>query len=102
MTQLIEEILLKSPALAAFCREHHIVRLALFGSILRDDFSGESDVDFLVEFDSEHIPGLLRLCAIEDQLSVLIGRKADLRTPLDLSRYFRDKVVRQAQVLYAA
>ncbi len=88
--------------LADFCRRHHIRRLAFFGSVLRDDFSPGSDVDVLVEFDPEHIPGLFGIARLERELSVLLGgRKVDLRTPEDLSRYFRDDVLRQAEVQYA-
>ena len=85
-----------------FCQRHHIRKLAIFGSALRDDFSPDSDVDFLVEFDPEHIPGLLRLAGMELELSNLIQRKADLRTPQDLSRYFRNKVLQTAVVQYDA
>jgi uncharacterized protein len=88
--------------IGAFCRKHHIQRFALFGSVLRSDFREDSDVDVLVEFDPEHIPGLLTLAGMENELSDMIGRKADLRTPADLSRYFRDEVVRSAIVQYAA
>lgn len=85
-----------------FCQAHHIVRLALFGSVLTDRFTEESDVDVLVEFAPAHIPGMIRLCAMERELSSIIGRKADMRTPNDLSRYFRDEVVNTAIVQYAA
>ena len=88
--------------IAAFCRKHHIVRLSLFGSVLRTDFRDDSDVDFLVEFDPEHIPGLLTLAGMQNELSDMLGREADLRTPEDLSRYFRDEVVKNAVVQYAA
>lgn len=88
--------------LAAFCRRHHIRKLAFFGSVLRDDFTPDSDVDVLVEFDPSHIPGLIRLAGMELELSKLLGgRKVDLNTPNCLSRYFRDRVVREAQVQYA-
>ena len=88
--------------IAAFCEKHHIVKLALFGSVLTEHFSEESDVDVLVEFHPEHIPGMIRLCGMERELSDIIGRKADMRTPNDLSRYFRDEVVNNAVVQYAA
>ena len=91
-----------SAVLAAFCRRHHIRRLSLFGSILRDSFRADSDVDMLVEFDAEHVPGLLRLAAMERELSEIIGRQVDLRTPGDLSRHFRDRVLAEAEVQYAA
>ena len=83
-----------------FCQRYHIRKLAIFGSVLRDDFGPDSDVDFLVEFEPEHIPGLIRLAGMELELSELIRRKADLRTPSDLSRYFRDEVLRTAVVQY--
>jgi uncharacterized protein len=86
--------------LADFCRRHHICRLALFGSVLRTDFRADSDVDVLVEFASGHVIGLIRLAGIERELSGMLGRKVDMRTPADLSRYFRDEVVRAAEVLY--
>ena len=85
-----------------FCMKHHICKLALFGSVLRDDFGTDSDVDVLVEFDSGHVPSFFRLFDMEDELSSLLnGRKVDLKTPEDLSKYFRDKVIANAQVQYA-
>jgi predicted nucleotidyltransferase len=87
--------------LPSFCRRHHIRRLAVFGSALREDFGPESDIDFLVEFDSAFIPTLFDIAAMEKELSELLGRKVDLRTPEDLSRYFRDKVLAEAEVQYA-
>ena len=85
-----------------FCLKHHIRKLSIFGSYLRDDFGLESDIDFLVEFDPEHIPGLLRIAGMERELSGLLGgRKVDLRTARDLSKYFRDQVVASAEVQYA-
>jgi uncharacterized protein len=84
-----------------FCQKNHIRRLALFGSVLRDDFGPESDIDFLVEFDPPHIPGLLRLSEMESELSEIVGRKADLRTAGDLSRYFRDEIIQSAEIEYA-
>ena len=87
---------------ADFCRRNHIRRLSLFGSVLRDDFGPESDVDILVEFESGRKPGFMRLAAMERELSEIIGRKADMRTPQDLSRFFRDEVVAGAEVQYAA
>jgi len=86
--------------IADFCRRHHIRRLSLFGSVLRDDFGPESDVDVLVEFDPAHIPGLMRFVGMEMELSEILGRKVDLNTPQDLSKYFRNKVLAQAQVQY--
>lgn len=90
-------------ALAAFCREHGIRRLAIFGSALRDDFGPDSDVDVLVEFDPDRIPTLFDIAGMEQDLSNFFGgRKVDLRTPEDLSRYFRQQVLAQAEVQYAA
>lgn len=91
---------LSKPLLANFCQQHHIRKLSVFGSVLRDDFSDDSDIDFLVEFEPEHTPGLIRLAGMELELSKLIERKADLRTAQDLSRYFRDEVVQSAIVQY--
>jgi predicted nucleotidyltransferase len=88
--------------LADFCRKHHITKLALFGSVLTDRFGPDSDVDVLVEFDPQHIPGLIALSGMERELSQILGRKADMRTPNDLSRYFRDQVLREAVTQYAA
>ena len=88
--------------LAAFCRANGIRRLSVFGSALRDDFGPGSDIDLLVEFDPEHIPGLLRLAGMELEPSELFdGRKVDLRTPADLSRYFRRQTMSEAEVQYA-
>lgn len=88
--------------IADFCREHRIRRLRLFGSVLRDDFRPDSDVDVLVEFESGATVGLITLAALELELGEIIGRRVDLRTPNDLSRYFRQQVLETAAVLYAA
>ena len=89
-------------ALAAFCRERGIRRLSVFGSALRDDFRRESDIDVLVEFEPDRTPGLFGVARMERELSALFGgRKVDLRTPQDLSRYFRQQVVEAAEVQYA-
>ncbi len=88
--------------LAAFCLHNHIVRLSLFGSVLRSDFNPDSDIDILVEFAPHHIPGLLGIARMERELSLIFGgRKVDLRTANDLSRYFRADVVREAELQYA-
>jgi hypothetical protein len=88
--------------IAEFCQRHHIRKLALFGSILRDDFRPDSDVDMLVEFEPGCTVGLIRMAGIERELSEIVGRKVDLRTPQDLSRYFREEVVESAEVQFAA
>jgi len=88
--------------IAEFCRKHHIRRLSLFGSVLREDFRPESDVDVLVEFEPGHVPGFIRLASMELELSELFGgRKVDINTAQCLSRYFRDEVIRIAEVQYA-
>ena len=86
---------------SAFCRRNHITKLSLFGSVLRPDFRAESDVDVLVEFVPGHVPGLIRLAGMEIELSSILGRNVDLRTPEDLSRYFRQDVLDKAKVEYA-
>jgi hypothetical protein len=88
--------------IADFCRRHHIRKLALFGSVLRDDFRPDSDIDTLVEFEPGAIPGLIRLAGMEIELTEMLGRKVDLRTPAELSRYFRQEVVETAEVQYDA
>lgn len=88
--------------IAEFCKRNHIKKLSLFGSIIRDDFGPDSDVDVIVEFESGFRVGLIRLAGIENELSKIIGRKADIRTPQELSRYFRDDVMSTAEVQYAA
>ncbi len=88
--------------IAEFCRRHHIRRLALFGSVLRDDFGPESDVDVLVEFEPGHVPGFIRLGGIEDELSAVLGRqRLDLITPKFLNRRIRERVLAEAEVQYA-
>jgi predicted nucleotidyltransferase len=94
-------ILMPKKSIAAFCRERGIRRLAVFGSALRADFRPDSDLDVLVEFDPARTPSLLGIARMERELSVLLGdRKVDLRTPLDLSRYFRKQVLEGAEVQY--
>ncbi|HEX8454861.1 MAG TPA: nucleotidyltransferase domain-containing protein [Longimicrobium sp.] len=88
--------------ITAFCRRHRIRTLRLFGSVLRDDFRADSDVDFLVEFEPGAGVGLLTLAKMELELGEILGHKADLRTAAELSRYFRDDVVNGAALLYAA
>lgn len=92
---------LDETALARFCRTHHIRRLSLFGSQLKGTARPDSDIDLLVEFDPAHMPGLLAVAAMENELSEQLGRKVDLRTPRDLSWHFRDEVVRTAELRYA-
>ena len=97
-----DKISISKSELAAFCQTHGIRKFAIFGSALREDFGPESDIDVLVEFESGHIPGLLGVASIEFELSGLFGgRKVDLRTPEDLSPYFRQDVLNTAEVHYA-
>ena len=87
---------------AEFCKRNGIRKLSLFGSPLRDDFRPDSDIDLLVEFRDGAAPSLLELARMERELSVVLGgRRVDLRTPQELSRYFRDEVVSTASVQYA-
>lgn len=95
------KIKLPKASIEDFCKQHGIRRLALFGSVLRDDFGPASDVDVLVEFESGRKVGLLKMAHLENQLSTILGRKADLRTPEDLSRYFRQAVLDSAETHYA-
>jgi predicted nucleotidyltransferase len=87
--------------IAEFCRKHHIRKLALFGSVLREDFRSESDIDVLVEFEPGHVPGLA-FFTMEEELSEILGHKVDLHTPQFLSRYFRDRVMADAEIQYVA
>jgi len=84
-----------------FCRKNHIKKLSLFGLALRTELTPESDIDILVEFDKAHMPGLLSIARMEIELSKMLGRKLDLRTPAELSRYFREDVLAKARVEYA-
>lgn len=98
----MNNIALPNDRLAEFCRRNHIAKLSLFGSVLREDFRPDSDVDVLVEFEEGHTPGFLGLARMEEELSEMMGgRKVDLRTPQDLSRYFREEVLDSAAVQYA-
>lgn len=93
---------LDSTAIRHFCDQHQVHRLSLFGSQLRGSAGSNSDIDLLIEFEPGHAPGLIGLAKMEAQLSQLLGgRRVDLRTPHDLSRYFRDEVMREAKVQYA-
>jgi len=96
-----KNLVVSKDKLADFCRRHNIRWLAIFGSALRDDFCPESDVDVLVDFEHGHTPGFFGLFDMEEELSSLFaGHKVDLRTPQDLSRYFRQEVINIAEVQY--
>ena len=90
---------ISNQAIEEFCRRHHIRRLALFGSILRDDFRPESDIDVLVTFEPDKTPGF-GFIDVQDELSEILGHPVDLHTPASLSKYFRNEVLREAEALY--
>ena len=86
--------------IAAFCKKNHIMKLSLFGSSVRRDFGSESDVDILVEFEPGARVGLIKLAGLELELSKILGRKVDLNTPGFISKYYREKVLTEAEVQY--
>lgn len=86
--------------IAEFCQKNFIKTMSLFGSVLTDDFKPTSDVDFLVEFQPEHIPTLFDIVEMEEELSNIVGHHADLKTAKGISRYFRDEVISKAQMIY--
>ena len=86
--------------LKSLCAEHHVERLALFGSVAKNADTPESDLDLLVEFDERHIPGLFSFVSFERSLGELFGRKVDLNTPGFLSKYFRQEVIEHAIPIY--
>ena len=88
---------LPNEAIAEFCRRHGIRRLAFFGSVIRDDFTPNSDVDVLVEFEPEKIPGLIMFAGYETELADILGRRVDMHTAASLSRYFRDEGLAEAK-----
>ena len=92
---------MSDPEVAEFCQRHHVRRLLLFGSVLRSDFGPDSDVDILVEFESDSIPGMIRLAGMEIELSGIIGRQVDLMTPGFLREDLRKHVQDSAEVAYA-
>lgn len=101
MTSSRARIQIPRDRIVEFCRRNHIRRLALFGSVLRDDFTPASDVDVLVEFEPGKTPGFA-FFRMQDELSEIIGRRVDLNTPKELSKYFRDEVLSEAEELYVA
>ena len=95
------QITIPGDRLASFCEERGIRRLAVYGSALREDFGPESDIDVLVEFEPDRIPGLIALAGMElDFRAIFPDHKADMRTAEDLSRHFRQDVLNKAEVLY--
>lgn len=99
---LLHDIEFDQKKIAAFCKRHGVLRLSLFGSIVRDDFGPESDIDVLVEFAPGQTPSLMDLGGMQVELTEMLGREVDLKTPGFLSRLFRDEVIRSARVQYAA
>jgi predicted nucleotidyltransferase len=93
-------IKLQKDKIERFCKKHHIAYLALFGSVLTTHFTEKSDVDVLVRFEKKHIPHLFSVIAMESELSDIIGYTVDLKTPNELSRYFRDQVLTDAKIIY--
>ena len=98
--ELATDVTIDDTALRAFCREHGIRSLRLFGSAARDELRHDSDLDLLVAFEPGRTPGLLGIATLELELQASVGRDVDLRTVGDLSPYFRDDVVSTARVLY--
>lgn len=97
---IVTNITIPEEAIVDFCRKHHIRKLSLFGSVLREDFRPDSDMDVLVEYETGYVPGYFSSNRIRWELSEILGREVDLRTPASLSDYFRDKVENQAVLLY--
>ena len=88
--------------LAGFCKKNHIRKLSVFGSAVRGKLQPDSDINLLVEFEQNLTPGLFSIVKMEMELAEMLGRKVDLRTPEDLSQYFRDEVMRNAELQYQA
>lgn len=100
MASELHGIEIQQAQVARFCEGNHVRKLALFGSILTDRFRPDSDVDVLVEFEPGHVPGFLGLAQMELDLGAIFGRRVNLRTPQELSRYFRGEVAASALVQY--
>ena len=99
--RLIDNKKVSMKKIKEYCLRHHITKLALFGSAIRNELTPESDIDILVEFDQNNVPGFFDLFNMEKELSALLNnRKIDLRTPKDLSKYIRNDVLKEAEVLY--
>lgn len=94
------KIVISEDQIAQFCKKNYIKKLSLFGSVLTEQFKPTSDVDFLVEFQTDHIPTLFDIVNMEEELSRLVGRHADLKTINGISRYFRDDIIERAQKIY--
>jgi predicted nucleotidyltransferase len=101
MTYSLENKISKDD-LVDFCKKNHISKLSVFGSAVRGELQPDSDIDLLVEFEQDLTPGLFSIIKMEMELAEMLGRKVDLRTPEDLSQYFRDEVVQNAELQYQA
>ena len=97
---MIPKINIPKNFIERFCKSHHILKLALFGSVLTDHFSDKSDIDLLVEFDPNHVPGLFSFVEMKDELAQNLGRAVDLRTPEDISKLFRREVLEHSYLIY--
>lgn len=97
---MLANVQIPAAEIVDFCQRHHIRKLSLFGSVLRDDFTPQSDIDVLVEFEPDYIPDFFSFSDMQDELADVIGREVDLNTPKALSRYFRDDIMTNAQVIY--
>ena len=95
------QITIPKKKIEEFCKKHHIRKLSFFGSFLREDFRPDSDLDVLIEFEPGQRVGFLKLAGMEIELSEILNHKVDLRTPAELSRYFRQEVLDSAEVQYA-
>lgn len=96
-------IKIPNKSLRTFCKRNHIKKMSLFGSVIRDDFGPDSDIDILVEFEEGHTPSFFKLFDMEEELTdILGGRKADIRTKEDLSKYIREEVENNSVVQYAS
>jgi predicted nucleotidyltransferase len=95
-----DRVSISKEQIAEFCQRNHIKRFAYFGSVLRDDFRSDSDIDILIDLDYKYRTGLLKMARMEIELSEMIGMKVDLRTPEDLSDYFREDVLTEAEVQF--
>jgi predicted nucleotidyltransferase len=93
-------IRLQKNKIESFCKKYHIAYLALFGSVLTSHFTEKSDVDVLVKFEKKHTPHLFGIMKMESELSDIIGYPVDLKTPNDLSSYFRKDVLAKAKTIY--
>ena len=98
-----ERFPISAATLQSLCARYHIQKLSLFGSVLRPDFRSDSDIDILVEFRQDHPPGFFSIARLEREISRLLGkRRVDIKTPKEISRYFREEVMKNSETLYAA